>query len=417
MGLLVGLAVQIMLNLFGLSIGLAAMGPTPGQPLPATQAPVAALVWWFVSALLALVATGFVVGWLRRDQSLLDTAIFSSTAWALTTIFTLWFATTLTGSAIGGAYALLIGETRQQAQVRLRIEQPRRTPAVTGPTLGISPASRPNGPRPAASDLRNTLESLTWIAVVEAARQLRDPEVRDTIRQLAMFTWRESGSFRAALTRKLDAWIAAGGQLETDTATDIETWLREGLLIDRQTAKQIVADWQARLATARSQSAASEPDRNAGAGAVAGAGAGTSPPAPSDAAADERIATLKQRIVTAIENLRQLASRLISKGGTFGPEMRAAAIDDVKQALAVSEKRAAELIERWETRIRRALDELERVGRDVTRTAAEAAEQGLHGAARISAWIAAGLLFGWIAALLGAFWGTSLSQRMARTRQ
>lgn len=398
MALLVGSVIQLTLNLFGAAFGLAAIAPVLERPGSAKGIATQAMAWWFASALLSLLAAGFVVGWLRQATGLIDTAIYASTVWALTTLVALWFATTLVGATASGAYGLIAGRPASPPEVVIRLEE-RGQGLVARHAVALAPQRAERG-----QELSDAVRSLTWLAVLEAAKQLRDPEVRAAIRQLTVRVWDDLEGFRGALTDRLEAWVGPDARLRPEALDDVIAWLQRELLIDAATASEIVEGWQARL----SQIIAEQGEGHEGKGADSEVrdGAGTRS---DDSAAD--VAAIKDNVVAAIMALRDVLADVAASGGQLGPEKRAAAINAVKEALAVTKERAERLVADWEERIGRAYSELARLASEASRGARRLTRQGVEEASWVAAWIGGALLFGWLAVVAGAVGGSSLAHR------
>ena len=168
------------------------------------------------------------------------------------------------------------------------------------------------------------------------------------------------------------------------------------MLIDAATAREIVEGWQARLSRI-----IAEPGKGAEGEVREGAGA--------DGAAD--VAVIKDKAVAAIMALRDVLTDVAASGGQLGPERRAAAIDAVEEALAVTKERAERLVADWEERIGRAFSELTRLATEAGRGARRLTRQGVEEASWVAAWIGVALLFGWLAVVAGAVGGSSLAHR------
>ena len=390
MALLVGSVIQLTLNLFGAAFGLAAIAPALEQPGSARGVATQAMAWWFASSLLSLVSAGFIIGWLRQATGLIDTAIYASTVWALTTLVALWFATTLVGATASGAYGLIAGRPAPPPEVVIRFEG-RGQGLVAGDAVAFRSQRVERG-----QELSDAVRSLTWLAVLEAAKQLRDPEVRAAIRQLTVRVWDDLEGFRGALADRLDAWIGPDGRLRPGALDDVIAWLSRELLIDAATAREIVEGWQARLSRI-----IAEQEKGAEGEVREGAGA--------DGAAD--VAVIKDKVVAAIMALRDVLTDVAASGGQLGPERRAAAIDAVEEALAVTKERAERLVADWEERIGRAFSELTRLAAEAGRGARRLTRQGVEEASWVAAWIGVALLFGWLAVVAGAVGGSSLAHR------
>jgi hypothetical protein len=256
------------------------------------------------------------------------------------------------------------------------------------------------------------VRSLTWLAVLEAAKQLRDPEVRAAIRQLTVRVWDDLEGFRGALANRLDAWIGPDGRLRPEALDDVIAWLRRELLVDAATAREIVEGWQARLSgiiaePGKGAEGEGAEDKRAEGEARDGAGARR-----VDSAAD--VAVIKDKVVAAIMALRDVLADVAASGGQLGPEKRAAAIDAVEEALAVTKERAERLVADWEERIGRAFSELTRLASEAGKGARRLTRQGVEEASWVAAWIGVALLFGWFAVVAGAVGGSSLAHRQGR---
>ena len=263
-------------------------------------------------------------------------------------------------------------------------------------------------------ELSDAVRSLTWLAVLEGAKQLRDPEVRAAIRQLTVRVWDDLEGFRGALADRLDAWIGPDGRLRPEALDDVIAWLRRELLIDAETAREIVEGWQARLS--RIIAERGEGTEDTGAEDKGTEDKGTEGEARDvagargvDSAAD--VAVIKDKVVAAIMALRDVLADVAASGGQLGPEKRAAAIDSVEEALAVTKERAERLVADWEERIGRAYSELERLASEAGRGARRQTLQGVEEASWVAAWIGVALLFGWFAVVAGAVGGSSLAHR------
>jgi hypothetical protein len=397
MAIFVGFVVQLMLNLFGLSLGLTALRPTEGQGLSVADIPKAAMLWWLFSALLSFVATGFVVGWLCRSRGVIDTAIFGTTVWALSAIFAVWFAMTVIGSWIGGAFSLLVAEsTRSPRPVELVLNvEPRQQPpsgADQRATVRVAPSkARRDG-------MVAGLTNLSWIAVMQAAKQLEDPEVRATIRRIALSAWDDLSTFRQSVMRELDRWIEETKTSDESAKEALQSWLVSVLLIDPETAREIVEGWQDRLSkVARSKSQAS-------------ADSGLEEAQPDLAA---RIEALKKDVADSMMQVRRTVDDLFGSGGALGPDERREAVDAIRDALAITEARAELVLARWETRSRAAYRELTRMSEKANQQAVELTEASLEAGANAAALAGLSLLFGWVASVAGTFVGARLPNWLA----
>ena len=96
-GLLIGSAVQIILTMLGVAIGLGAAGDS------AKGASIGAGIWAVVAALIAAWLGGRVAGMTSRSRERGDGAFHGLLAWALSTIVVVWLVSSGAGKLIGGA--------------------------------------------------------------------------------------------------------------------------------------------------------------------------------------------------------------------------------------------------------------------------------------------------------------------------
>jgi hypothetical protein len=97
------LAVQLLLSVLGIGIGLSMVNPTEGGTPGPGELGVESAVWWGVSYLLALFLGGFVAARLAAMTVRLDGALHGLLAWAFTLLVTFYLLSTAFGNVIGGA--------------------------------------------------------------------------------------------------------------------------------------------------------------------------------------------------------------------------------------------------------------------------------------------------------------------------
>jgi hypothetical protein len=108
-GVVIVLAVQLLLSMLGLGIGLSTINPTDGSTPNAGSFGIAAAAWWGISYLLALLAGGYVAGRLAPSRLPLDGALHGLLTWAFALLVTFYLLTTAAGGAIGGAFSAVSG--------------------------------------------------------------------------------------------------------------------------------------------------------------------------------------------------------------------------------------------------------------------------------------------------------------------
>src|ERR1700731_2133836 len=104
-GVMIVLAIQLLLSMLGLGIGLSTVNPTEGSTPNASSLGIGAGVWWGISYLLALFAGGYVAARLAPSRLSFDGALHGVLTWAFALLVTFYLLTTAVGSVIGGAFS------------------------------------------------------------------------------------------------------------------------------------------------------------------------------------------------------------------------------------------------------------------------------------------------------------------------
>ncbi|MBL7857438.1 MAG: hypothetical protein JNM57_07095 [Cyclobacteriaceae bacterium] len=107
-GALVGLVLMILLNMFGVGLGLSTID-VQAENNPAQGIGLGAIIWYIVSGLIALFAAGWVAGRLAQTPRLFDGAMHGVLSWCIITLVSMYFVTTAIGSLLGGAGRLVGG--------------------------------------------------------------------------------------------------------------------------------------------------------------------------------------------------------------------------------------------------------------------------------------------------------------------
>jgi hypothetical protein len=102
-GVVLVLAVQLLLSLLGLGVGLGTVSPTAGDTPRASTLGIGAGVWWAVSYLIALFVGGYVAARLAGRLVGWDGALHGILTWAFALLVSFYLVTTAIGSVIGGA--------------------------------------------------------------------------------------------------------------------------------------------------------------------------------------------------------------------------------------------------------------------------------------------------------------------------
>jgi hypothetical protein len=104
-GVVMVLAVQLLLSMLGLGIGLSTVDPAQGGGTPsASSLGIGAGLWWGVSYLIALVIGGYVAARLAANLADFDGMLHGLLTWAFALLVTVYLLSTAVGSVIGGAF-------------------------------------------------------------------------------------------------------------------------------------------------------------------------------------------------------------------------------------------------------------------------------------------------------------------------
>lgn len=108
-GVMIVLAIQLLLSILGLGIGLSTVNPTEGSTPNASSLGIGAAAWWGISYLLALFAGGYVAARLAPSRLSFDGALHGVLTWAFALLVTFYLLTTAVGGVIGGAFSAVSG--------------------------------------------------------------------------------------------------------------------------------------------------------------------------------------------------------------------------------------------------------------------------------------------------------------------
>ncbi len=104
-GLFIVLAVELLLAMLGLGVGLSIVNPGQGNTPNASSFGIGAGIWWGVSYLIALFAGGYVAARSTGQLTSWEGALHGLLTWAFTSVVTFYLLSTAVGSAIGGAFS------------------------------------------------------------------------------------------------------------------------------------------------------------------------------------------------------------------------------------------------------------------------------------------------------------------------
>ncbi len=106
-GVVMVLAVQVLLSLLGLGIGLGTVDLQSGGTPNAGSLGIGAGAWWGVSYLIALVIGGYVAARLAANLAGFDGMLHGLLTWAFALLVTVYLLSTAVGSVIGGAFSAI----------------------------------------------------------------------------------------------------------------------------------------------------------------------------------------------------------------------------------------------------------------------------------------------------------------------
>lgn len=105
-GVIIAIAVQLLLNLLGLAIGLGSINPLE-EAKPFKGLGTGALIWWIVTMLISLFCGGWVAGWFSNQINKIDLSLHGAITWCLLIILNLYIITSSVGKIVGGVGAVV----------------------------------------------------------------------------------------------------------------------------------------------------------------------------------------------------------------------------------------------------------------------------------------------------------------------
>src|SRR6185437_8866544 len=132
-GVVIVLAVQLLLSMLGLGIGLSTVNPSEGGTPNASSLGIGAAAWWGISYLIALLAGGYVAARLAPSRLSFDGALHGILTWAFALLVTFYLLTTAIGGVIGGAFSA-VGSTLSAAGQTVKDAVPQAAQAA-----GVTP--------------------------------------------------------------------------------------------------------------------------------------------------------------------------------------------------------------------------------------------------------------------------------------
>jgi hypothetical protein len=103
-GALIGLIVQLILNMVGLGIGLSTVNAVAGDSPSVSTISVGAGLWWVVSGIVAAAIGGYLAGRLSGKPSHSTTAYHGLISWAVSMLVVVYLVSSAASGLIGGAF-------------------------------------------------------------------------------------------------------------------------------------------------------------------------------------------------------------------------------------------------------------------------------------------------------------------------
>lgn len=248
-GALAAIGLTALLSLLGLGIGFGTFDPADGDSL--SGVPKTTLIWWAVVSIVATGIGGFVAARLAGIPHSLAGALHGLSVWALTSLATLWLATTAVGAIAGAATSLVSTTARISA-------------SAIGTTVGaVADAGGAIAPDASQAERALAMQGVTRdrvrseAAAILSGAGIGAEEARQT-QQLAGQTARnmltEPGSAGAELNRFIDRMFE-GPQavLSEQERRALVTEISNRAGVSRPEAEQIASRWQSQAQAAATQ--------------------------------------------------------------------------------------------------------------------------------------------------------------------
>lgn len=248
-GTLCAFALQLLFNMIGVGIGLAATDFREGADAFASIG-IGAGIWWGVSAIISLVIGGWIAGRLAGVPLRTAAALHGASVWALATILTVWLATSTVATAVSGAFGA-VGTIGQ---------------ATAGAVSGSVSALGQEGSA-LLSDARNNVNSAGQQrqSVMRSIRdevqsmysQVVSPQEQqaavDAVQQTAGDIARNPGDTGRELSALVDRLFSNNGVFSDEDRQQALNLLQQRFGLSQQEAEQMIQNWQDRYQAAVNQ--------------------------------------------------------------------------------------------------------------------------------------------------------------------
>jgi hypothetical protein len=219
-GMVIVLALQVLLNLLGLGVGLSLIDPASGTTPELGSLSLGAGLWFVVTSWLALAAGGYVAAYLATTDRAQEALLHGLITWGFTLVLSAYVLTSATGAVLSGA-ASLAGSAASTAGQAIGVVAPQVAETVQeeGPDLRglITEAIRPQDPG-------------------QMSPEELDDQIVQAVTRLA--TGDEQGAIdRDRLVQMVAARTGLSPQEATARLEQIETQARDAVAAAEQTAR------------------------------------------------------------------------------------------------------------------------------------------------------------------------------------
>ena len=243
-GTLCAFALQLLLNLVGLGLGLAAVDFSEGS---IASFGIGAGIWWGLSAIVSLIVGGWITGRLAGVPIRLTAAIHGASVWALATMLTVWLATSTLSGAVSGAFGAVgqIGQATATAVggIAQNAELP-DIPALAGGNSALTAAGQRR--QSVMRSIRTEARQLYRRVVSQRQQQEAEQAVESTAADIA----RNPADLGQDLNALVDRLFSANGVFGEEDKQEALDILKERFNLSDEEAQRIVDNWQQRYQAA-----------------------------------------------------------------------------------------------------------------------------------------------------------------------
>lgn len=245
-GTLCAFALQLLLNLVGLGLGLSAANLSESN---VRTFGIGAGIWWGVAAIVSLVVGGWIAGRLAGVPIRLTAALHGASVWALVTLLTVWLATTTLATAVSGAFGAVGQVGRAAATAVGGVARTVDLPDLPANLLGEGTSVAAAGERRASvmRSIRNEARELFRSVVSQQEQQQAAAAVRSTAGDIL----RTPQNFNRDLNGLIDTLFRSeGGVFGEEDVAQARGLLQERFGLTADEAAEILTNWQERYRAA-----------------------------------------------------------------------------------------------------------------------------------------------------------------------